>query len=410
MPVRASPDTAAQFQEKWLPPPEDWDRQGGAAAVDDSLTSLQWLQDFSIITADPERPPVPSHPLHQLFPGAEAPASPPAGDTAATGMPLSLGKPTATATSPGTSSLPSLGAAEEIDYKTNPGVKPPYSYATLICMALQASKQAKVTLSAIYSWIRENFCYYRLADPSWQNSIRHNLSLNKCFRKVPRQKDEPGKGGFWQLDPRHTDKFVDGVLKRRRAPGTPCSQARQRSPEAGCSPLSPVPRLANCQPLQQPGPGGLPWGTPGPQEGPPRKQGRPAARTAPAPLPPSGGCTAEAPGGDFAWADAVDDVLQGNGSTFEELDINTVLSSLAAGAELAGQVDSRYLPPPTKWGATDHPSPGAAPWEDSPPFADALRHPWEEVKGEALGSLWGFDFCDGFLGEPQPWDKADACV
>lgn len=49
-----------------------------------------------------------------------------------------------------------------------------------------------------------------------QNSIRHNLSLNKCFIKIPRTKEEPGKGGFWRLDPSYAETLVDGVFKKRR--------------------------------------------------------------------------------------------------------------------------------------------------------------------------------------------------
>ncbi|CAG9786386.1 unnamed protein product [Diatraea saccharalis] len=90
------------------------------------------------------------------------------------------------------------------EYLTNSEKKPPYSYSTLICMAMRYNND-KMTLSAIYSWIRDNFKYYRNADPTWQNSIRHNLSLNKVFVKEARSKHEPGKGGFWKLDLAHLE-------------------------------------------------------------------------------------------------------------------------------------------------------------------------------------------------------------
>jgi len=97
----------------------------------------------------------------------------------------------------------------------NGSPKPPHSYVALIYLAMKSSGRAKVTLAEIYEYILERFPYYRSAGLGWKNSIRHNLTQQKCFVKVARlTEDGGGKGGFWAPHASYT-----GLLEERAAKG-----------------------------------------------------------------------------------------------------------------------------------------------------------------------------------------------
>ncbi|KAG4066968.1 hypothetical protein HA402_007716 [Bradysia odoriphaga] len=96
--------------------------------------------------------------------------------------------------------------------------KPPLSYINMIAMAIRDSPQKKLTLSEIYNYLQKKYDFFRGQYVGWKNSVRHNLSLNECFVKIPKGigLGKPGKGHYWTIDSKSEYMFEDeGSLRRR---------------------------------------------------------------------------------------------------------------------------------------------------------------------------------------------------
>ena len=126
------------------------------------------------------------------------------------------------------------------------GRKPQYSYAALIGMSILRAPGRRLTLAQIYKWISDSFAYYRASQTGWQNSIRHNLSLNKAFIKQERPKDDPGKGNYWAIEPGMETQFIKEKVSRRptSSAGAIMKSSSLISSEASIS-------SSQCQPAQR---------------------------------------------------------------------------------------------------------------------------------------------------------------
>lgn len=100
----------------------------------------------------------------------------------------------------------------------SPFPKPAYSYSCLIALALKNSRAGSLPVSEIYSFLCQHFPYFENAPSGWKNSVRHNLSLNKCFEKIerPATNGNQRKGCRWAMNPDRINKMDEEVQKWSR--------------------------------------------------------------------------------------------------------------------------------------------------------------------------------------------------
>ncbi|CAI5653849.1 unnamed protein product [Oreochromis niloticus] len=114
--------------------------------------------------------------------------------------------------------------------------KPPFSFSLLIYMAIEQSPSKSLPVKEIYGWILEHFPYFSNAPTGWKNSVRHNLSLNKCFRKVERSLGKAnGKGSLWCVDPEYRPNLIQ-ALKKQHFPAAHAFCTPPASPPSASSP------------------------------------------------------------------------------------------------------------------------------------------------------------------------------
>ncbi|PYI01051.1 hypothetical protein BO78DRAFT_328600 [Aspergillus sclerotiicarbonarius CBS 121057] len=173
----------------------------GLRRLHDSRISSDWLREPSAIPSCSHE----SSPYHISSGMARS-------DTSETACPTAHLPPL----SPAVSALtyPSL-KVDQSDSSDNIDDKP---YSKLIEMALKTNPEKKLSLQGIYNWFEQNTAKGRdHSSKGWQNSVRHNLSMNAGFEAV-REEPIPGKKAvnYWRLTNEAIENGVQSTTRYRK--------------------------------------------------------------------------------------------------------------------------------------------------------------------------------------------------
>ncbi|KAJ7161308.1 hypothetical protein C8R43DRAFT_992337 [Mycena crocata] len=110
--------------------------------------------------------------------------------------------------------------------------RPQHTLPVILRCAILGSPRKRLTIREIYAAMEEKYAYYRTAGPTWKQSVRHHLSLNRLFERQPRPATDPGFGSYWTVN-----LAAPPGTKRPRKRGRPNKDARPKKddPEEGPS-------------------------------------------------------------------------------------------------------------------------------------------------------------------------------